>query len=246
MPEDREPPQPEAEEESILEISAEDLEPEVPEPVEAASEAEIVVEPEPLAAEMPTAAPPPPAPAGVTPEAPKDALQQPPAPQSAEAPSAGTPPAAEQANWYVYTAGQVYGPYRTEDLRQWLQSGQVSWDSLVSRGQAEPWRPLRQVMEFYDPHHPYGGIPGGSAGAPGYTVAPRRKDRVVAGVLGILLGWLGGHHFYLENWLPAILYLIFSWTGIPGLLGLIEGIIYLVTDEDRFQRNYHNWFCSGP
>ena len=79
------------------------------------------------------------------------------------------PPARDA--WYLSASGQVFGPYHTTTLWQWLRDGQISWDSLVSRGQAEPWRPARQVVEFIDPEQPYGGIPT-PAGTPGPGVGP--------------------------------------------------------------------------
>ncbi|MFC6795285.1 TM2 domain-containing protein [Halobaculum halobium] len=54
----------------------------------------------------------------------------------------------------------------------------------------------------------------------------------------IFLGGLGAHHFYLGNTGRGIIYLVFSWTFIPLLVGLIEGIIYLTKSEDEFQRQY--------
>jgi len=163
-------------------------------------------------------------------------------PASMEQPPAGGAVLQEQM-WYTYVGGQVYGPYRASDISEWLRSGQISWDALVSRGQAEPWRPVRHVMEFYDPSQPYGGVPTPSVG---YQAPAGGKNRILAGVLAIIIGSLGVHHFYLENWWLAILYLVLSCTGVSALLALVEGIIYLVTPEDRFQRNYHNWFCAGP
>ncbi len=61
------------------------------------------------------------------------------------------------------------------------------------------------------------------------------KNKIVAGILGILIGGLGIHRFYMGHILPGIVYLLFCWTGIPGILGLIEGIIYLIDDESKFQ-----------
>ncbi len=64
------------------------------------------------------------------------------------------------------------------------------------------------------------------------------KDRVTAGILAILLGTLGVHKFYLEQSGQGLLYLCFSWTGIPALLGLIEGILYLTKTDEEFEHRY--------
>ncbi len=68
------------------------------------------------------------------------------------------------------------------------------------------------------------------------------KNKYVAGILAILLGDLGIHKFYLGRIGSGILYLLFCWTGIPAIIGLIEGIIYLCTDEEKFQVKY----CGMP
>ncbi|MDE6275149.1 MAG: TM2 domain-containing protein [Clostridia bacterium] len=68
------------------------------------------------------------------------------------------------------------------------------------------------------------------------------KNKVVAGILAILLGDLGIHKFYLGKIGWGIVYLLFCWTGIPAIVGLIEGITYLVTDEETFQVKY----CGMP
>ena len=64
------------------------------------------------------------------------------------------------------------------------------------------------------------------------------KNKVVAGILAILLGDLGIHKFYLGKIGWGIIYLLFCWTGIPAIVGLIEGIIYLCTDNETFQVKY--------
>jgi TM2 domain-containing membrane protein YozV len=58
---------------------------------------------------------------------------------------------------------------------------------------------------------------------------------VTAGVLGILLGGLGIHKFYMGRIGMGVLYLIFCWTTIPAIVGFIEGIIYLTSNEHNFQ-----------
>ena len=71
--------------------------------------------------------------------------------------------------------------------------------------------------------------------APGdYT--PGAKSRITAGILGILLGGIGVHKFYLNKVGLGILYLVFCWTAIPAIIGLVEGIIYLTQDDVTFGR----------
>ena len=65
------------------------------------------------------------------------------------------------------------------------------------------------------------------------------KSKVVAGVLAILLGGIGVHKFYMGKIGSGILYLCFCWTGIPSILGLIEGIIYLCSNDENFQLKNH-------
>ncbi len=61
------------------------------------------------------------------------------------------------------------------------------------------------------------------------------KNKMVAGILGILVGGFGIHKFYMENIMPGVVYLLLCWTGIPSILGLIEGIIYLMDTDEQFQ-----------
>jgi TM2 domain-containing membrane protein YozV len=64
------------------------------------------------------------------------------------------------------------------------------------------------------------------------------KSKVAAGVLGILLGDFGAHKFYLGKIGMGILYLVFFWTMIPGIVGIVEGIIYLTMSDEKFAEKY--------
>ncbi|WP_218184986.1 TM2 domain-containing protein [Paenibacillus sp. 1_12] len=64
------------------------------------------------------------------------------------------------------------------------------------------------------------------------------KSKTTAGILAILLGGLGVHHFYLENIVLGIVYLLFCWTGIPSIIAMIEGIVYLTSSDQSFNRKY--------
>ncbi|MER2192256.1 MAG: NINE protein [Solibacillus sp.] len=61
------------------------------------------------------------------------------------------------------------------------------------------------------------------------------KNKAVAGLLGIFLGGLGIHKFYMGSMVWGVIYLLFCWTGITAFIGFIEGIIYLVQNEHNFQ-----------
>ncbi len=49
-----------------------------------------------------------------------------------------------------------------------------------------------------------------------------RRDEIAGVLLAIFLGGLGIHRFYLGETIPGILYLVFSWTGIPTIIGWVE------------------------
>jgi TM2 domain-containing membrane protein YozV len=67
-----------------------------------------------------------------------------------------------------------------------------------------------------------------------YAPSGPPKSRVTAGILGILLGGLGVHKFYLGKAGLGIVYLLFCWSGVPAIIGFIEGIIYLTQDDATF------------
>lgn len=65
------------------------------------------------------------------------------------------------------------------------------------------------------------------------------KNKIAAGLLGIFLGAIGVHKFYMGKIGMGILYLCFCWTGIPAIVGFIEGIIYLCSNDENFQLKNH-------
>ena len=78
------------------------------------------------------------------------------------------------------------------------------------------------------------------------------SKRVLAGIFAILFGALGIHKFILGYTKQGIIMLLltiitFGILGtLMGLIGLIEGIIYLTKSEEEFveiyQNNYKGWF----
>ncbi len=63
-------------------------------------------------------------------------------------------------------------------------------------------------------------------------------SKVALLLLTFFLGGFGAHKFYLgKNW-QGFFYLIFCWTWIPGLIALVEFIIYACTSSEALQEKY--------
>ena len=81
---------------------------------------------------------------------------------------------------------------------------------------------------------------------------PGADKKIAAGVCGILLGALGIHKFILGYTTQGIIMLLFSIltiglaAPIMGIIGLIEGILYLTKSDEDFSRTYiqskKGWF----
>ncbi len=99
--------------------------------------------------------------------------------------------------------GKEYGPVPTEQLRQWLREGRISFQTRVRPdGQAE-WQVLGEVAEFAAERAALGTPP---TPLPGGVVAPQTSGLAVA---SLVLGILGCF-------------------GITALAGLVLGVVSLV------------------
>lgn len=63
-------------------------------------------------------------------------------------------------------------------------------------------------------------------------------DRTTAALFAMLLGGVGAHKFYMGRVGKGICYLLFFWTGIPMIIGFIEGLAYLLMDDEDFAQKY--------
>ena len=64
------------------------------------------------------------------------------------------------------------------------------------------------------------------------------RSRIVAALLAFFLGSFGIHKFYLGSLGWGIMYILFSWTGIPAFVGFIEAILLLVMSEEEFKQKF--------
>lgn len=70
------------------------------------------------------------------------------------------------------------------------------------------------------------------------SVQHRGKTKVVAGILALLLGGFGVHHFYLGSVVSGIITICTC--GLCGVLPLIEGIMLLVMSDQDFDAKYNH------
>ena len=135
---------------------------------------------------------------------------------------------AGQSGSYQQQAGQ-----RPDGAQQaWQAPGQQAWQPS---GQ-QAWRPYQQP--YYS------------------SQVVRTKDHVAAGLLGIFLGFFGIHKFYLGYYSTGFIMLAVTIVGslltlglaggVMTLIGIIEGIIYLVKSQTDFEQLYvfnkREWF----
>jgi TM2 domain-containing membrane protein YozV len=81
---------------------------------------------------------------------------------------------------------------------------------------------------------------------------PAENKRILAGVLGIVFGAFGAHKFVLGYQYEGLIMLLVTiltcgiGAGLTGLVGLIEGIVYLTKSDEEFyflyQENKKSWF----
>lgn len=139
--------------------------------------------------------------------------------QQSEQPDFG----AQQEN---YQAGPAYG--------DGYQQGPAYGDTFQGGPQPNSYQGQPQVYQVppqsqgYQQHMP--GYYNNPAIDPSWPV----KSKVCAGLLGLFLGGIGIHKFYLGKVGMGILYLCFCWTYIPAIVGFIEGIIYLCSSDENF------------
>lgn len=72
-----------------------------------------------------------------------------------------------------------------------------------------------------------------SCGSALQTVTANSKSKLTAGLLGIFLGGLGVHNFYLGYTGKAIAQILLSCIGVGAIWGLIEGILILCGKIDK-------------
>lgn len=79
----------------------------------------------------------------------------------------------------------------------------------------------------------------------GYSMIPEEQKgdvlltKVIQSALAIVLGSFGAHKFYQGKTFQGVLYCMFFWTLLPGVIGFCEGIRYLSMKMDDFYEDYY-------
>lgn len=66
-----------------------------------------------------------------------------------------------------------------------------------------------------------------------------KKSKGTTWILALFLGAFGAHKFYLGKTAQGILYLLFFWTFIPGMIAFIEFIMYVAMSDEQFDEKYN-------
>ena len=65
------------------------------------------------------------------------------------------------------------------------------------------------------------------------------RNRLVALILTFFAGGLGIHKFYLGENFAGVMYFLFSWTLIPGILAFFEFLGLVFMSDEAFDRKFN-------
>ena len=78
-----------------------------------------------------------------------------------------------------------------------------------------------------------------SANRVGNIISSGSKNKIVAILLTFFLGCLGGQFFYLGKYWQGAVCVLFCWTYIPGIWGIIQAIMFLSMSDEEFNYKYN-------
>ena len=157
-------------------------------------------------------------------------------PRSKPAPPARAQPKPEQ--WFLKTEeGDDYGPVPRDELDAWRAEGRITADCQLLREGTDQWQWAGDVYAELNedgqlaPANPTAAIapPSKQKAAPkpkqdpADAGPPSTRSRLVAGLLGIFLGPLGTHRFYLGYWVLGLAML--ATAGGCGIWSLVDSIL---------------------
>jgi TM2 domain-containing membrane protein YozV len=135
----------------------------------------------------------------------------------------------------IGTDGKQYGPVSVDQLRRWIAEGRANSATLVQTEGSTDWKPLSSFPEFAQTTPP----PLGQYSSPPVLSYDERKSKIAAGLLGIFLGGMGVHRFYLGYTTIGVIQILVTLItcGVGHFWGFIEGVLIIAgttitTDAD--------------
>lgn len=174
-------------------------------------------------------------------------------------------PYADQAATATKAAAQPQTEPEQSPFERGYQQG-YAWATGEAIPQAEPvdqgsqgyQQPGQQqgYQQGYQPQNPYGQPVPPVYPATGAAGSTGTKNKIAAGLLGIFLGALGIHKFYLGYSTEGVIMLVATLVGsiitfglasfAMGIIGIVEGVLYLVKSDEEFYYTYElghkGWF----
>ena len=77
------------------------------------------------------------------------------------------------------------------------------------------------------------------------TKTSKNRNKLLAGCLSLFLGGYGIHKFYLKRNVLGALYLLFFWTCVPFILGILDAFVLFFMSKNTFDKKY-NAITSQP
>jgi TM2 domain-containing membrane protein YozV len=179
------------------------------------------------------------------------------------------------SNPYAQAQQQAYGnnPYAQAQQQAYGSTPPTGQTQAYGQGAYAPQGQYAQATYEVPTANPYGQPTGNTYGNaqatqptqpnPGYYQQPHaashpvgRKNHIVAGLLAIFFGSLGVHKFYLGYSTPGLIMLLVTLIGsiftfglaalVMSIIGIIEGVIYLMKTDEEFYYTYElttkQWF----
>lgn len=72
------------------------------------------------------------------------------------------------------------------------------------------------------------------------------RNKITAALLAFFFGWFGVHKFYLGEGVAGVMYLLFCWTMIPGVIAFFEFFGLLLTSDQVFDARYNGGASLYP
>ena len=141
---------------------------------------------------------------------------------------------ATELQWWYIVADRRVGPVTWPALQERVREGLLLPADPVWKPGFPYWVAAGNVEGLYA----QGTAVAPPPAQPPVYLTPSGKSRLSAALFALLLGSFGAHKFYLGDTGLGVVYLLLFWTGIPGIVGIVEGIIYLTMSDEQFARKY--------